>query len=171
MIKLFLILCLMVFSLSQGSGQSAYAPLDKDYYQLIDRYAILEGKVNERFQTGWKPYRRNDIAAFVDALSRSLIKRNSVDQFNLSYLRDDNWEFSVKESRNSSGSLMGLYKKPSDFFHYRDDVFDIHINPVLYFRGGTGAGQGNFQFRNTRGVRLRGSIDRRIGFYTFLSTT
>src|SRR5690606_5091123 len=70
-----------------------------------------------------------------------------------------------------SSPWMGLYKKPSDFFHYRDDVFDIHINPVLYFRGGTGAMQGDFQFRNTRGIRLRGSIDRRIGFYTFLSTT
>ncbi|HLU90833.1 MAG TPA: hypothetical protein VKZ51_13425 [Cyclobacteriaceae bacterium] len=167
----FLLLFLSIYALTKANGQGSHVPLDRDYYQLIERYGILEGQLNQHFNTGFKPYRRSDVAAFADALSESPQERNRVDRFNLRYLRDENWEFSKEETWNSSRPWKGLYRKPADFFHYRDEVFDVHINPVLYFLGGTGAGQDNFRFRNTRGIRLRGSIDRKIGFYTFLATT
>ena len=152
-------------------AQSAYAPVDKDYYHLIDRYAIIEGNINDRFHTAFKPYRRDAISAWADELTSDSVARNSIDRFNWSFLENDNWEFSSTPTEDSNHSWKGLYRKPSDFFHYRDSVFDVHINPVLYFSGGKVLGEGNYQFRNTRGIALRGSIDRKIGFYTSITTT
>lgn len=152
-------------------AQSAYAPMDRDYYHLIDRYAIIEGEINDRFHTTFKPYRRDLISGWVDELARDTAAQNTIDRFNLTYLKNDNWEFSATPTLGSRRPWKGIYQKPADFFHYRDSVFDLHINPVLYFSGGKVMGEDEFRFRNTRGVALRGSIDRKIGFYTSLTTT
>lgn len=168
-IALFTVFChLALFRLT---AQSAYAPVDRDYYHLIDRYDIMQGGNNANFHSTFKPLRRDVIAAFVDSLGADGLQWNRTDFFNLSFLRNDNWEFSLTPTDNSKRPWKGLYRKPADFFHYRDSVFDLHINPVLYFSGGKVLGEEDFQFRNTRGIELRGSIDRKIGFYTFLTTT
>ncbi|MEX2593534.1 MAG: hypothetical protein WD426_12240 [Anditalea sp.] len=166
---IFGVVCTMI--LSELTAQSAYAPIDRDYYHLLDRYGIVNGGMDEKFHTGFKPFRRDDIAAFVNTLGQDQYLWNKVNRFNISYLRNDNWEFSQHTIPVSRNPWKGLYKKPSDFFHYRDSIFDIHINPVLYFQGGIESGKQHFQFRNTRGIEMRGSIDRKVGFYTFLTTT
>lgn len=153
------------------SAQSAYASFDRDYYHLIDRYRILKNIDYRKSHSTFKPYRRDAIAALVDSLIVDSPEWDKVDRFNLSFLRNDNWELSSLSTSDSNRPWKSLYTKPADFFHYRDSVFDIHINPVLYFSGGKVPGSENFQFRNTRGIAIRGSIDRKIGFYTFLSTT
>lgn len=169
--KLFLFGMLYGLVFSELTAQSAYAPFNRDYYHLLDRYEILAGATHDNIHSGFKPYRRDAIAAFVDSLSDGHHQWNRIDHFNISYLVDDNWEFSPEETRYSKKSWKGLYEKPADFFHFRDSVFDIHLNPVIYFRGGTVSGEKSYQFRNTRGIEIRGSIDRKVGFYTFLSTT
>jgi hypothetical protein len=155
----------------QLTAQSAYSPVDRDYYHLIDRYGIIAGEVNDNFHSTFKPLRKDVISAFVDSLTKDGLSWNRTDRFNLSFLRNDNWEFSGIPTDDSKRPWLGLYRKPADFFHHRDSVFDLHINPVLYFSGGKVLGEDNFQFRNTRGIELRGSIDRKVGFYTALTTT
>ncbi|MCH7414783.1 hypothetical protein MM213_14880 [Belliella sp. R4-6] len=171
--KFFLLSLLLSVFLLSAFGQGAYAPFNRDYYHIIERYEILKGEMNPVFHTGVKPYRRDQVASFLnDYLTDSVSPGNSVDNFNINYLRNDNWEFSLPESGNSTKPFLGkLYRKQSDFFHYRDSVFDVHINPVLYLAGGRETNQDEFRFRNTRGIELRGSIDRKIGFYTYLTTT
>ena len=116
-------------------AQSAYAPVDRDYYHLIDRYSIISGKLDDSFHSTFKPYRRDALSAWVDEQAKDLMPRNANDRFNLSLLKNDNWEFSSTPTDNSKRPWKGIYKKSSDFFHYRDSVFDLHINPVLYFSG------------------------------------
>lgn len=167
-IVLFTVFCLL--TLGRLLAQSAYAPFDRDYYHIVDRYRILE-EANTRFHTTFKPYRRDVISAWLDEPSKDSLAYNHVDRFNFLFLKNDNWEFTLTPTENSKRPWKRLYRKPADFFHYRDSVFDLHINPVLYFSGGKVLGKGDYQFRNTRGIAIRGSIDRKIGFYTFLSTT
>ena len=168
-ILFFGILCQLIFQ--DLLAQSAYVPLDKDYYQLLDRYGILENRLNDNSHTAFKPFRRDKIAAFVDSLDQGSQLLNRVDRFNLSFMRNDNWEFSAKAIPDSEQPWKGLYRTSPDFYHYRDSVFDFHINPVLHLSGGNATGEESFQFRNTRGLEIRGSIDRKIGFYTMMSTT
>ena len=153
-------------------GQSAFAPFSRDYYHLLERYEIRQGTLSAAIFTGFKPFRRDHIARYLAEMERDSLRYSAVDAFNLDYLSKDSWEFTTNAAPKSGRQSVGtLYATPADFFHYRDSVVDIHLNPVLYLHGGIEKGESDMRFRNTRGLELRGSIDRKIGFYTFLSTT
>lgn len=156
---------------SNAVAQSAYAPVDRDYYHLIDRYNIIGGKLDDRFHSTFKPYRRDVISAWVGEQTEDFMARTATDRFNFSFLKNDNWEFASTPTDHSKNPWKGIYTKPSDFFHYRDSVFDLHINPVIYLSGGKVTGGDDLQFRSTRGITIRGSIDRKIGFHTSITTT
>jgi hypothetical protein len=170
--KLLFACSILLFFSEYTFGQGAYIPYNRDYYQLIERYEILEGKNNPIFHTGFKPFRRDQVASYLDTLATGNLIQSNADRFNLNYLSNDNWEFIDRETENSKKPLLGgLYRKPSDFFHYRDSIFDFHINPVIYLSGGMEPNQENFRMRNSRGVEFRGSIDRKVSFYTYFTTT
>ncbi|MBW3470400.1 hypothetical protein [Arthrospiribacter ruber] len=170
--KLLFACSILLFFSENTFGQGAYIPYNRDYYHLIERFEILEGKNNPIFHTGFKPFRRDQVASYLDTLATGNLIQSNVDRFNLNYLSNDNWEFIDRETENSKRPLLGgLYRKPSDFFHYRDSIFDFHINPVIYLSGGMEPNQENFRMRNSRGVEFRGSIDRKVSFYTYFTTT
>ncbi|MFN3800691.1 hypothetical protein [Belliella pelovolcani] len=173
--KKFLLLATISFLIFEHAwSQGAYVPFNRDYYHLIERYEILGGDMNPVFHTGFKPFRRDQLGTYLSQYqsdSMALVQ-SAADRFNIEYLSNDNWEFMPEDTQDSKRTFLGkLYRKPSDFFHYRDELFDIHVNPVLYLSGGIEQGEDNFRFRNSRGLELRGSIDRKIGFYTYLTTT
>jgi hypothetical protein len=91
-----------------------------------------------------------------------------VDQFNLQYIANDNWEWSANQSNDSRKPLFkALYKKKSDLFHVDTKDFDLHVSPVFHF--GLGVEQGDEDlFINSRGLAIRGMISRKVGFYTYL---
>lgn len=157
------------FSFAQGS----YIPYDRDYYHRIERYEILQGKSNPFFNTGYKPQRRDHVAKYLDSLAQdSSVIQSRVDQFNLKYLTQDNWEFVEQETELSKKPfLKALYKRPGDFAYYNSDEFDIHVNPVLYINGGIETDNVRNPNRLTRGVAIRGSIDKKVGFYTYLTSS
>ncbi len=153
-------------------AQGAYVPYNRDYYQLIERYEIKQGKNTSAFHTGFKPYRRDQLAVFLDSLQDSPVIATDADKFNLSYLINDNWEFLSKNTEiYDFPFLNSFYRRPADFYYYRDSTFDIHVNPVLHLSAGLEPGFDATRVRNTRGIEFRGSIDRRVAFYSYLTTT
>jgi hypothetical protein len=52
-------------------AQGAYISLDREYYHKIERYEILQGGNNPFFNTGYKPYRRDIIAQYLDSLAEN----------------------------------------------------------------------------------------------------
>jgi len=170
-LSLFTFLCLFFLG-KEAFGQGAYVPFNRDYYHLVERYEILQGENNNAFHTGFKPYRRDHLAAFLDSIAYSGVIRSRSDRFNLGYLSNDNWEFMAEEPNDSKNPVFRkLYTKPSDFYHYRDEVFDIHINPVIYLAAGREPDVDRLRVRNSRGIEIRGSIDRKVAFYTYMTTT
>lgn len=166
--KLFftLILLLPVFVFAQSN----YAPLNEDYYHLIDRYEVKSGQVFPQLFTTVKPYRRSDIIAFIDSLKTQNVFESNADQFNYTYFQNDNWEwatFADNESRKPA--FRHFYKKKSDFFYVDKDGLDLHINPVIYVGAGKDSRLDDPLFINTRGIEVRGMIDRKVGFYTYLT--
>lgn len=151
-------------------AQSVNAPLADQYYHLIDRYEIKQGKWSETFHSSVKAYQRKAIAAFVDSVKNEDLYFSIADDFNLQYLANDNWEWydSIPEY-NSNPVFNTFYQVPSDFYHVIEKDFDLHINPVLYLKAGTEADNEVTPYLNTRGVRIRGMIGQRLGFFTFLS--
>jgi hypothetical protein len=167
---LFLIFTIGIFSLSLA--QSSYAPLNEDYYHWVDRYEIKSGKIRPEIFTGIKPYKRSDIVAFVDSLHQgeANVFTSKTDEFNYNYLRNDNWEWSQAETSNAKKPFLKyLYRKKSDLYHVDIEALDLHINPVIYFGLGKDSRIDDLAFINTRGVELRGMIDKKVGFYTYLT--
>ncbi len=161
------------FSIHSSLAQGAYVPYDRDYYQKVERYEILQGKNNPFFNSGYKPYRRDILAKYLDSLAANPeVIQSQADQFNLDYLSQDNWEFSERELPASKKPfLKSLYRKPGDFVHYEGEDFGIHLSPVIYLSGGTETDNDRNPARLARGLVVRGSVDKKVGFYTYLTTS
>ncbi|WP_255502079.1 hypothetical protein [Algoriphagus sp. AK58] len=166
-----ILILLSVHSLTFAQG--AYIPYDRDYYHKIERYEILQGKTNPFFNTGYKPFRRDIVAQYLDSLAENPeVIQSKADQFNLNYLSQDSWEFSKREIPGSKKPfLKSLYRRQGDFAHYEGEEFGIHLAPVIYLSGGTETDNERNPARLARGLALRGSVDKKVGFYTYLTTS
>jgi hypothetical protein len=162
--KTTLILLLLIAAPSLFS-QSVNAPLNNDYYHLIDRYEIKNGYLAENFYTAFKGYQRSEIAQFADSIKTS----SHADTYNQAYLKNDNWEW-VKEygTKSSKTFLKHFYKNPSDLYAVKTNDFDLHINPVIGLSIGNDTQGAERPFVNTRGVQIRGMIDNKVGFYSYI---
>ncbi|GAB2520674.1 hypothetical protein [Spirosoma aerophilum] len=178
-------------------AQSPFAPLNADYYHIIDRLEIRQNKWAEGFHSSVKPYNRHSIIQLTDSVAAHPNRDFSdTDYFNFDYLRDDSWEWvapydSLKPDpftkhlvRPASPGdskrplLKYFYHKKADFYSLQTPDLDLHINPVVYFGGGpentssqTNASLTGNQmlFVNTRGLEVRGTIGRKLGFYTYFA--
>lgn len=165
---------LVVFSAFLGGhcifAQSTNATLNEDYYHWIDRYEIKSGKIVPGFFTSVKPYKRDAIIRYLDTLAAtgSLFSSRS-DQYNLEYLRNDSWEWSRSETNTSKKPVLkNLYKNKSDLVYVDIPEFDLHVSPVLYLGVGSDGRLDVPLTINTRGIEIRGMVDRKVGFYTFI---
>jgi hypothetical protein len=165
------LLFLMVFCPLWVSAQSNYASLNENYYHLIDRYEVKSGQLSPNIFTTVKPYKRSDIAAFLDSTNNKGLFTSASDKFNLEYFQNDNWEWSRPETNESRKPILKyFYKKKSDFVHVDEDPdFDLHVNPVLYVGAGKDSESEDMLFINTRGLELRGTLDKKIGFYMYMT--
>ena len=158
----------LVCLLADAASQSVNASLNEDYYHWIDRYETKRGKISAELFTSIKPYQRKAIAAFADSLAIADVFNSKADRFNLEYLRSDNWEWSRTETNDSRKPLFGsLYKKKSDFVFVDNDDFDLHVSPVIYWGFSKDSRQNDLLYVNTRGIEIRGMVDKKVGFYTF----
>ena len=71
-------------------SQGIYAPLNSDYYHLIDRADILGKDFSKSVHTSFKPYRAIDIVSSIDSAH---FLNSAQDQFNNSYIKTDHWEY------------------------------------------------------------------------------
>lgn len=148
-------------------GQSANAPFDLDYYHLLDRYEIKQKNFSPAFYSGFKPFSRQSIATFAEGLSADSVNRTDVDLFNIGYLLNDNWEWTDKADNDRRKPILKyFYKKNSDALFVKTKDFDFHLSPIAHFSLGVDPEFDGTTYTNTRGVRLRGSIGKKIGFFT-----
>lgn len=153
-------------------SQSVYAPLNKDYEHLIDRYEIKSGKIYQNIHTQLKPFQRKDIVHLMDTLEKNLgDKLSEVDKFNFQFLKQDSFEWadSSFQADSEKPSYKQIYKKKSDFYHYQDSTFDFHLNPVLFLGGGIERDNVERLFLNSRGLEMRGIVGKKVGFYTYFT--
>ena len=146
-------------------SQSTFIPNNKDYYHLINRYEIKQGKTAFSYHSSMRTYSRKSIALFAD----SLMVESKADQFNQDYLRNDNWEWATEHTNTSKKPILRqFYRSKSDFYHHQSKHFDLHVNPVLYLSYGSESEQNVNTYINTRGAEVRAMIDNKVGFYTFV---
>ncbi len=151
-------------------GQSTNIPVNEDYYHWIDRYETKSGNIVPQIFTSVKPYKRDALIFAIDSLNKQALFSSQADQYNYNYLRNDSWEWSRSNINDSPRPVAKhFYKKKSDLLYSDLPEFDIHVNPVLYAAVGHDGLAGESLFVNSRGAEIRGMIDGKIGFYTFLT--
>jgi hypothetical protein len=151
-------------------AQSTYAPLNEDYYHWVDRYEIKSGTIVPEIFTAIKPYKRSDIIQYIDTLRTLGVFTSATDRFNYEYLGNDSWEWMQETTSDSRRPVLRhFYKKKSDLYSVSTDDFDLHVNPVLYVGAGKDSRRDEMLFINTRGIEVRGMVDNRVGFYTYLT--
>src|SRR5690606_22719472 len=107
----FLFFAIPVVSLAQSTN----APLNEDYYHLIDRYEVKSGMILPQLFTTIKPYQRSAIISYVDSLGTLGVFSSAADAFNREYLTNDSWEWSSANTNDSRRPfLKHFYKKKSD---------------------------------------------------------
>ncbi len=152
------------------AAQSTNAQLDRDYNHLIERMEIMSGDFTPGFHSVYKAYPRKAVARFIDSLQSGDLSLSLQDQFNLSYLENDNWEWSDSpENTSKKAFLKHFYKVKSDLWQHRSKDFDFHVNPVFLFGAGKETESDITTWVNTRGLEIRGTIDGKVGFYSFLT--
>jgi hypothetical protein len=154
------------------AGQSTFINYSRDYYHLIDRFDILYSNKANNLKTTYKPIRKVELNNYLLNIDSANVRFSRQDQFNFEYLLNDNWQFGTNTYNDNDKSWWNVfYNRKSDFLYFDEDNFSMRINPVLDLSVGLDQRSDDLLYTNTRGLEVSGSIDDKIGFYTFLSTT
>ncbi len=169
---------LLLFTFSAAFGQSVFVPLNQDYSHLIERLEIKSGQLSDDFHSNIKPFERLGVIKLTERIENNpKVKLSLVDDWNLNYLQNDSWEWlkpnKIGQSDSKNPILKYLYRKKSDFFNTANKDIDFHVTPIFHY--GTGVQfvnnetSSNRPFINTRGVELRGVLNKKLGFYSMLT--
>lgn len=164
---------LFLFSLTNTTAQSNFAPLNEDYSNLIERYEIKSGSLSS-LHTNIKPVRRKDLVKFsVDLETDEKAKLSKTDRFNLSYLQNDSWEWlddtKLPQSDSKKPLWTHLFRKKADFYSNQTKDIDFHVSPIFQFAFAQDNLTKEAPYINTRGIEVRGTLNKKLGFYSMLT--
>jgi hypothetical protein len=151
--KKFLAISFCILVGLESISQSADFPINHPAYQKVEAADVVQ---EQGFNTTIKPYSRKSTYDFLGLDAGS-------------FLLKEMREYSMDSSRSKRPILKKLYQYPADLYYYNDDKLDLHVNPALQFSLGKANDGTGTLFINSRGLEIRGSIDKKLSFYTYLS--
>ncbi len=152
------------------TAQTADLPLNHSVYHYVDRIDI-QGLTGRTIHTDIKPYGRRDLSEiFRDVDTQGMSPRDLAWFELVRNLADDE----IQQTQERTGFRQHLYPNRRDLFTVQTDDFRLYVNPVLHLFAGQDVTSGtntpsNSIYRNTRGLRIRGDLFRKVGFYTEVS--
>ncbi|WP_025765211.1 capsule assembly Wzi family protein [Dyadobacter tibetensis] len=185
----FIFLFNILFSFA-SIAQSAFIPMNDDYQHLIERLEIKRGKLSEGFNYNIKPLERKAVVALTDSiLKEGTTSLTARDWEAIDYLREDSWEWTKnfaatdslyynrlarlgyyqKRARNSENPR--FWKHAADLYSHHGKDWDLHFNFVTnnFIGIDDNASPNKAIFFSGRGVEMRGMINEKLGFYTFVA--
>ena len=150
-------------------AQTVYSQLNPDYNHLIDRNEIKSSQLSN-VHTGFKPYQRVLLTNLIETSQKdSTLTFSSQDQFNQQYILNDNWEYAQTEINSRKPLFKYFYTKPNASYEFHNHDFIVQVNPVINFQIGKEKDIDGNLYINSKGVEIRGIINRKVGFYSFLT--
>ncbi len=188
-IRKFVILSvILVLGNSFTKAQSTYLPINSFTNYYTDHLDISGNSIISN--TSLKPFIRTDInyisnyiavvGQFKFGTKVHKIYRTKPTLIN-NYIYYDNPEFQSIDSNKENQReyypantawykfKKSIYAYPSAFFSIKNKDLTLIINPVLGFSGGKDYRNSRSTFQNTRGIEVRGRIDGKVGFYSYLT--
>jgi hypothetical protein len=159
-------------------AQSDNETLNSKYSQLLNRLDIKLQNDSILGFSAVKPYSRHDLTSRLEMLD-SLEKAGAlharlspIDKYHIrNFLMDNSeWTSKYKDSFHVQHPLLKtFYVTPSHFYAVDTKKFTLRVEPLLNLQFGGSNGETKSLYRNSRGILLRGNINKAIGFYTALT--
>lgn len=163
-------LCLLILLSTSALPQSANMPLNSQSEQLLNRYEIRSGQLQNKLFTDLRPYTRIEAAQLLNQLDSLITDKSTADNFNFSYLRSDNLSYSSSDMYDSrKPGLKYFYKSKANMLQVKVPDFELYVNPALNLSVGSLTDSDKPLYTNTRAIEIRGNIAGKIGFYSFIS--
>jgi hypothetical protein len=168
--RVLLLAFVLVFISEASRSQSTHLPAGSDYHRFIERLEIRSGRHATQFHSALKPLEREAAVRFLEQQDTSLARLTHTDRQIIHGFLQANPEWSKVAPDSSSRPLLGrIYAVPSDLYRYHSEDFFLSVNPVLDIRLGKESSNEQYLYLNTRGVEVRGLINQKVGFYSFLA--
>ncbi len=163
-----ILLCMCFFTIAHA--QSTYLPSGHEWHHFIQRMEIKSGGNSSQLHFALRPLERKGMMEFLQQADTTARRITQTDRRMIQAIGQSTAEWSDAPVDSSIRKWTGpFYKTPSDLFRYHDDDFFLVINPVLHLEAGSGFNGSLNPYVNTRGVEIRGMIDEKIGFYSYLA--
>ncbi len=177
-------------------AQSTTIPLGSQDYLTLDRMEILSGKIPWQFEGSVKPVSRKAAVAWALQMDSIALTRDtllwqegqdtglnhsrplsgpiwsSTDRYDMKRLIANSGEWAPGSNGFTPSRhplFKGLYQNTTNLLLVNQPDFFLSVNPVLLVQGGKELDNPENLFIDTRGVEVRGMIDRKVGFYSYLS--
>ncbi|RXK81853.1 hypothetical protein [Filimonas effusa] len=161
-------------------AQSDYIPLQNKQYQLLDRLDIQLQNDSILGFTTTKPYNRQKVTARIAELM-SLEEAglypaslSQVDLYNMKRLLMNNAEWAppyLDSFASRKPLLKTFYRTPANMYAVNTEDFTLRVDPLLNFEFGHANDGTGSTYINARGISIRGTIAKKLGFYTSLLET
>lgn len=157
--RLFLITSFLFLYALGLYSQGLYVPLAKDIYSDLQRQEVKQGLIDS-IHLSQLPVR--DVCFLQYAINDTqLFKKQISDYFY--YLG------SPEDGRSVRQKWKNVYRKKVDFYTYQKNKSLVRVNPVIHFGYFSEEDMPNMNFINSRGIEIQGHVDKKIGFYTYIT--
>lgn len=167
------LLLLAVLACCLGNAYSQSSTLNRrmdDYYQL-ERLDVLSNRVSDTLITSINNINRKDAVRFLEAYLEAhegKLSDREIDEIKYMISKSGEWASNGDGAIDSEYPVLkAFYKKQPDLVNINKEDYNIVINPIIYYQKTLeSAFNKENLFVNTRGVEVRGSIAKRVGFYS-----
>lgn len=151
-------------------AQSVFLPSGSPDHEFLQRLELKSGRHARQFHSSLKPIERRAAVWFAEEADTTLEKLTAIDRHMLYQFVQKHPEWSMQPPDSSKRPVLKrFYTFPYDFFRHHSNDFFLSVNPVLELTFDKEQGVDNLHYLNTRGVEVRGMINQKVGFYTFLA--
>ncbi|MCB9230267.1 MAG: hypothetical protein H6581_01270 [Bacteroidia bacterium] len=172
-IRILTVLMLIFLRINPGFSQNGDLPFNSQAYHLIDRVDI-RGLADTTVHTDIKPYPIDYVGKILGkAYSGRMTAKEQQWTDRQRFLWDD--QYAVENRKK--GIFGWFYTNERDLYHFASKDFSIFVNPVVGLSAGGDLSQASdtsarkflFNSRNTKGAQVRGTLLKKIGFFTELT--
>ncbi len=151
-------------------AQSVMLPSGHHWHGFVQRMEIKSGGSASQFHFALQPVERKGMVEFLQETDTTARRLTRTDRFLINDIIQSNAEWITAPADTSERSLLKhFYRTPSDFYRRHENGLFLVINPVVHFGLGTETDRSLHLYQNTRGLEIRGMINEKVGFYTYMA--
>lgn len=163
-------LAVVIIWAAESKAQSTFLPAGHEWHRFVQRMEIKTGKHSPHFHAAVQPFERRAMADFLHHVDTSHFRLTWVDEQVMGDILQSTPEWNISEQDSSQRPVLRhFYHTPANMFQYHDEDLFLVINPVIHFEAGRENDRDLWLYHNTRGLEVRGMINQRIGFYSYLA--